>query len=93
MDEPPVPQRDRVQTVRVDIDGKLLNPAFDNRFWREWARERLAEARGTDVHMAWRLPEPQVQATHATLDWYGLESGSREPGPDRLRASGRRRCW
>jgi len=82
MNAGPAADWERVETVLLDMDGTLLDLAFDNRFWRELVPQRLAEARGTDVETAWRLLVPLFEATHGTLDWYCLEYWSRELGLD-----------
>jgi HAD superfamily hydrolase (TIGR01509 family) len=76
------PDWKQVETVLLDMDGTLLDLAFDNRFWRELVPQRLAEARGTDLETAWSLLVPLFEATHGTLDWYCLEYWSRELGLD-----------
>lgn len=82
MESAAVPDWDRVETVLLDMDGTLLDLAFDSRFWRELVPERLAEARGTDLEAAWLALRPMFEATHGTLDWYCLEFWSRELGLD-----------
>lgn len=82
MDEEPAPRWEQVDTVLLDLDGTLLDLAFDNRFWRELVPRRLAERRGTDFASAWRTLVPMFEATHGTLDWYCLEYWSRELGLD-----------
>lgn len=82
MDQSPAPRWEQVDTVLLDLDGTLLDLAFDNRFWRELVPQRLAEARGTEVATAWRSLAPMLEATHGTLDWYCLEYWSRELGLD-----------
>lgn len=78
MDANPAPRWGQVDTVLLDLDGTLLDLAFDNRFWRELVPQRLAERRGTDFAGAWRELVPMFEATHGTLDWYCLEYWSRE---------------
>jgi putative hydrolase of the HAD superfamily len=82
MNAKPAPDWGRIETVLLDMDGTLLDLAFDNRFWRELVPQRLAEARGTDLETAWSLLVPLFEATHGTLDWYCLEYWSRELGLD-----------
>ncbi len=82
MSAKPAPDWNRIETVLLDMDGTLLDLAFDNRFWRELVPQRLAEARGTDLEAAWKLLVPLFEATHGTLDWYCLEYWSRELGLD-----------
>ncbi len=82
MDRRHAPDWKRVDTVLLDMDGTLLDLAFDNRFWRELVPQRLAEARGTDLETAWKVLVPLFEATHGTLDWYCLEYWSRELGLD-----------
>jgi HAD superfamily hydrolase (TIGR01509 family) len=82
MHQGPAPDWQRIETVLLDMDGTLLDLAFDNRFWRELVPQRLAAARGTDLETAWQLLVPLFEATHGTLDWYCLEYWSRELGLD-----------
>lgn len=74
----PTPGWEQVDTVLLDLDGTLLDLAFDNRFWRERVPQRLAERRGTDFAAAWRSLVPMFEATRGTLDWYCLDYWSRE---------------
>lgn len=82
MEENPVPRWEEVDTVLLDLDGTLLDLAFDNRFWRELVPRQLAARRGTDFASAWRMLAPMFEATRGTLDWYCLEYWSRELGLD-----------
>ena len=43
MDANPAPRWGQVDTVLLDLDGTLLDLAFDKRFWRELVPQRLAE--------------------------------------------------
>lgn len=68
----------RLDTVLLDLDGTLLDLAFDSDFWGErvpaaWARRRaipLAQARAE--------LQPRFAAREGTLDWYCIEYWSRE---------------
>ena len=36
-----------VDTVLLDMDGTLLDLAFDNHFWQNWCRRPTASSRGS----------------------------------------------
>jgi putative hydrolase of the HAD superfamily len=72
-------------TVLLDMDGTLLDLAFDNYFWLELVPRCMARARG--------LPEDEVRpellarfaAMRGTLEWYCIDYWEAELGLD-LRA-------
>ncbi|MCC7258814.1 MAG: GMP/IMP nucleotidase [Gammaproteobacteria bacterium] len=72
----------RCDTVLLDMDGTLLDLAFDNWFWHEAVPRCLARARGE--------PEPAVRqdllehyaSKQGTLEWYCLDYWSQAVGLD-----------
>jgi len=71
-----------VDTLLLDMDGTLLDLAFDNYFWLELVPERFAEASGLDRHSAQREIEQRYGKVIGTLPWYCLDHWTRELGLD-----------
>lgn len=76
------PDWKRVRHVLLDMDGTLLDLAFDNFIWREAVPTRYAEARGLSLDAARRELEPQFMAVAHTLPWYDTDHWSRVTGLD-----------
>ena len=76
------PQWDRIDTVLLDLDGTLLDLAFDNYFWLERIPAEYAAAGGLSVEAARASLQPKFRAREGTLDWYCIEHWSRELGLD-----------
>ncbi len=74
----PVVDWQRVDTVFVDMDGTLLDLAFDNVFWLETVPARFAEARGLSADEARRQIVGRFDAVAGTLPWYCLDHWSRD---------------
>ena len=72
------PDWSAIDTVLLDLDGTLLDLAFDNEFWRERIPEAYAQARGVSVADARAALTPVFRAREGTLDWYCIEYWSRE---------------
>jgi putative hydrolase of the HAD superfamily len=66
-----------IDTVLLDMDGTLLDLAFDKRFWEEHLPRRFAASRGVTVEEAQRLMLPIFESTAGTLDWYCIDYWSR----------------
>jgi putative hydrolase of the HAD superfamily len=81
--QPPV-DWSRVRTVLLDMDGTLLDLAFDNRFWQEHVPLRWAERRGVSLEHAHAALTPRFAARAGTLDWYCVDFWTRELGLDIL---------
>jgi 5'-nucleotidase len=64
------PDWSAIDTVLLDMDGTLLDLAYDKRFWEEHLPRRVAEIRGIAVEEAHRLMRPIFDSTAGTLDWY-----------------------
>lgn len=72
----------QIDTVLLDLDGTLLDLAFDNRFWRECVPEAWARAHSIEAEQARSLLAPRFRAAEGTLDWYCIDYWSRELGLD-----------
>lgn len=63
----------RVDDVLLDMDGTLLDLAFDNRFWQQWVPERYAEHHGVSLPEARATLDPQFAHWQGQLQWYCLD--------------------
>ena len=72
------PDWDAIDSVLLDLDGTLLDLAFDTHFWREVVPQHYAAARGLDLEQARTQLRPMFHAREGTLDWYCVEFWSRE---------------
>jgi putative hydrolase of the HAD superfamily len=73
---------ERIDTVLVDMDGTLLDLAFDNFFWLEVVPQRYASLHGLRVDDARRQLAPRFDAAVGTLSWYCLDHWTRDLGMD-----------
>lgn len=71
-----------IDTVLVDMDGTLLDLAFDNYFWLDVVPERYARRHGLTVAESRAALAPRFAAKAGTLDWYCLEHWTRDLGLD-----------
>lgn len=71
-------QWQRLDTVLLDLDGTLLDLAFDTRFWRECVPAAWGRARSLQAEEARALLAPRFVEREGTLDWYCIEHWSRE---------------
>ena len=69
---------DRIDTVLVDMDGTLLDLAFDNFFWLELLPEHYAEVHGCSVGDARAALAARFDAIAGTLNWYCLDHWTRD---------------
>lgn len=69
-----------VEWVILDMDGTILDLAYDNYFWRELVPERYARLRGLTLDAARRELEPQFTAIQHTLPWYCTDYWSQLTG-------------
>jgi len=72
------PDWGHIDTVLLDLDGTLLDLAFDNHFWLEIVPAAYAAARLTTVEVARTQIAPRFRACEGTLPWYCIEHWSRE---------------
>jgi 5'-nucleotidase len=67
-----------IDTVLLDLDGTLLDLAYDNHFWLEIVPAAYAAARTTSVDVARTELAPRFRACEGTLPWYCIDHWSRE---------------
>ena len=68
----------RIDTVLLDLDGTLLDLAFDNHFWSVRVPEAWAQQRALSLERAVAELQPRFRACEGTLDWYCIDYWSRE---------------
>lgn len=61
---------DAVEWVILDMDGTLLDLAYDNYFWRDLLPQRYAEKHGLTLARAREALAPKFIAVEHTLPWY-----------------------
>ncbi len=71
-----------IDQVLLDMDGTILDLAFDNHFWLELLPQRYAELQGISLAESLARMEPEFHATRGTLNWYCLDYWSRWTGLD-----------
>jgi putative hydrolase of the HAD superfamily len=73
---------DRIDTVLVDMDGTLLDLAFDNFFWHELVPQHYSVLNGCSIDSARASLIGRFDAIAGTLNWYCLDHWSRNLGFD-----------
>jgi len=68
---------DDFDTLFLDLDGTLLDLAYDNHFWRMRVPQAYAQLRGLDLETARNTLVPLFKSREGTLDWYCIEYWSR----------------
>ncbi|HVY63211.1 MAG TPA: GMP/IMP nucleotidase [Gammaproteobacteria bacterium] len=71
-----------IDTVLVDMDGTLLDLAFDNFFWLDLVPEHYARKHGMTIADARAELAPRFAARAGTLAWYCLDHWTRDLGLD-----------
>ncbi|HUQ11437.1 MAG TPA: HAD-IA family hydrolase [Steroidobacteraceae bacterium] len=71
-----------IDTVLLDLDGTLLDQAYDNHIWRDLIPQRYAELRGLDTQAAHAEISRLFAGRNGTLDWYDIAYWSRTLGLD-----------
>lgn len=66
----PWPSIDRVM---LDMDGTILDLAFDNHFWHEVVPERYGASRGIGTQAAREELAPHFSSLQGRLQWYCLD--------------------
>ena len=90
------PSWEHIDTVLLDLDGTLLDLAFDNWFWLEHVPRAYAAAHGVTAEAARNDLEARYRAVEGTLPWYCIDHWSRELALDiaaMTRAVAGRVCW
>ncbi len=71
-----------VDTVLLDMDGTLLDLAFDNHFWQKLIPETVSQLRDIPLDEARQLISSEYHAVQHTLNWYCLDYWSERLGLD-----------
>jgi putative hydrolase of the HAD superfamily len=71
-----------IDTVLLDLDGTLLDQAYDNHIWRDLIPQRFAVAQSMDLHAAHAEIGRRFAERSGTLDWYCIDYWSRTLGVD-----------
>lgn len=71
-----------IDTLLLDMDGTLLDLAFDNFFWNELVPAEFARVTGRDPDAARDEIRARTGAIVGTLPWYCLDHWTRELGLD-----------
>ncbi len=80
MNHPPhrPPDWQAIDTVLLDLDGTLLDLAYDNYVWLGRIPELYAQANGLSVPEAQAAIAPKFRAWAGKLEWYSIDFWSRE---------------
>ena len=78
----PAPRLDwaGIDHVLLDMDGTILDLAFDNYFWMELVPQRYSQRRGLSLEAGLAELLPQFRAIEHTLPWYCTDHWSRVTG-------------
>lgn len=63
----------RLDTVLLDMDGTILDLAFDNYFWRELIPRCLARSRSQDLESSRKELMALYASREGSLDWYCVD--------------------
>jgi putative hydrolase of the HAD superfamily len=91
-----IPDWSRIDTVLLDLDGTLLDLAFDTFFWWHHIPAMYGASRSLQPDEAREQLRPRFKACEGTLNWYCVDYWSRELGldvPALKRAAGDRIGW
>jgi 5'-nucleotidase len=73
----PRPDWREIDTVLLDLDGTLLDQAYDNHIWRDLVPQRYAVAHALELHSAYAEVARRFAERSGTLDWYCIEFWTR----------------
>ncbi len=79
---PHAPDWPAIDTACLDLDGTLLDQAYDNHIWRDLVPQRYAVARGLALQAAYAEIARRFAERSGTLDWYCIEYWSHSLGVD-----------
>jgi len=71
-----------IDTVLLDLDGTLLDQAYDNHIWRDLIPQRFAVARGMELNAAYAEIARLFAGRSGTLEWYDIDFWNRTLGVD-----------
>ena len=69
---------DHIDTLLLDLDGTLLDLAFDSRFWLQVVPAAYGQRLGVSNIEALAQMRPRMAAVAGTLPWYCLDHWSQE---------------
>ena len=72
------------ETLMLDMDGTVLDLAYDNYVWKELVPARYAETKGMSVEDARSRLYAKYQAIQGDIEWYCLDHWSERLGLDVL---------
>ena len=72
------------ETLMLDMDGTVLDLAYDNYVWKELVPEHYAEANGISIEVARSRLYAKYQAIQGDIQWYCLDHWSERLGLDVL---------
>jgi 5'-nucleotidase len=78
----PAPEWREIDTVLLDLDGTLLDQAYDNHIWRDLVPQRFAVANSLELNSAYAEIARRFAERSGTLDWYCIEYWTRALGID-----------
>jgi putative hydrolase of the HAD superfamily len=76
------PRWDEIDTVLLDLDGTLLDLAFDNYIWLARVAEIYAENHGLSLAETHAELAPRFKRVQGTLDWDSIDYWSAQLGID-----------
>lgn len=74
----------RCETLMLDMDGTVLDLAYDNYVWKELVPERYAESKGMSIEDARDRLFTKYRAIQGHIEWYCLDHWSERLGLDVL---------
>ena len=72
----------RLENILVDMDGVLLDTAYDNHFWQEHIPTRYAELKSMNIDQAIKITHSLFHYKKGYKDWYDLDYWSNMLGLD-----------
>jgi putative hydrolase of the HAD superfamily len=78
----PRPDWESIDTVCLDLDGTLLDQAYDNHIWRDLVPQRFAVQNELEMNAAYAEISRRFAERSGTLDWYCIDYWSRNLGID-----------
>jgi len=78
----PVVPWQKIHSVFLDMDGTLLDLAFDNHFWHNHVPYCFACKHDMDMESARDVVFPKYRGAEGTLDWYCVDYWTRTLGLD-----------
>jgi len=73
---------ERIETVLLDMDGTLLDLAFDSYIWKDLVPRRYAGVNGMSFDAACELLFDKYRAVQGDLEWYCLDHWCERLGLD-----------